>query len=90
LLRHEDGHRDAATTLSPRELDVLRIVTAGWSNKEIADKLGISEGTVKAHLHHVYEKLGVRGRLELTLYARDRGLLSPFPHDAAPKRGVSL
>ena len=43
--------------------------------KEVADKLNISEGTVKIHLHHIYEKLGLDGRLALSLYARDRGLL---------------
>lgn len=78
LLRHEAGYRDAAALLTPRELDVVRMATAGWPNKEIADKLDICEGTVKAHLHHVYEKLGVKGRLELTLYARDKGLFSPL------------
>lgn len=39
----------------------------------IADTLHITEGTVKVHLHNIYEKLGVEGRVELTLYARDHG-----------------
>jgi DNA-binding NarL/FixJ family response regulator len=85
FLRHEAEYRDAAALLTPREIDVVRMVTSGWPNKEIADKLAISEGTVKAHLHHVYDKIGVKGRLELAMYARDKGLFSPlFP--GAPRR----
>ena len=80
LLRHEAGYRDAAVLLSHRELEVIKMVAAGLSNKEIAGQLSVCDGTVKVHLHHVYRKLGVRGRLELALYAHDRGLFSPlFP-----------
>lgn len=78
LLRHEVGLNDVSALLSRRELEVVRMVISGRSNREIANKLNISHGTVKVHLHHVYEKLNVRGRLELTLYARDKGLLSPL------------
>lgn len=80
LLRQAASEREVAKRLTRRELDVLRMAVGGESNKEIADKLTVSEGTVKAHLHHVYEKLGVKGRLELVLYAHDTGLLShSFP-----------
>jgi DNA-binding NarL/FixJ family response regulator len=65
FLQEETGFREAAAPLTRREIDVVRMVISGRPNKEIADKLAISEGTVKAHLHHVYEKLGVKGRLEL-------------------------
>jgi len=41
----------------------------------IADRLSISEGTVKVHLHNIYEKLGVDGRLELVLFAQQKGLI---------------
>ncbi len=82
LLRHEVSVHDVSALLSRRELEVVRMVTSCGSNKEIADKLNISRGTVRVHLHHVYEKLGVRSRLELTLYARDKGLLSPLPDRA--------
>jgi DNA-binding NarL/FixJ family response regulator len=51
------------------------MVARGESNKGIANTLRVGESTVKAHIHHVYEKLGVRGRLELVLAARDKGLL---------------
>jgi DNA-binding NarL/FixJ family response regulator len=77
LLRNEVGYRDVAAKLSSRELEVVRVSASGRSNREIADTLSIAEGTVKMHLHHIYEKLGVKGRLELMLYAQDKGLFSP-------------
>lgn len=77
LLRHEAGDRDVAALLTPRERDIVRMATAGWPNKDIGHKLAIREGTVKAHLHHVYEKLGIKGRIELVLYVRDKGLFPP-------------
>lgn len=55
--------------LSTRELEVVRCVAMGLRNKEVADKLGVSEATVKNHLTSVYSKLGVSDRLELILYA---------------------
>jgi len=61
--------------LTPRELDVLRLVAAGKSNREIGEKLFISEGTVKVHLHNIYEKLGIDGRLALLRFAQDKGLV---------------
>jgi DNA-binding NarL/FixJ family response regulator len=70
------GLSETVDRLTPRELQILRMVARGDSNKEIANTLRVGEGTVKAHIHHVYEKLGVRGRLELVLAARDKGLLS--------------
>lgn len=53
--------------LSEREVQVARLVAAGSSNKEIADQLVITERTVKAHLTAIFEKLGVRDRLQLSL-----------------------
>lgn len=60
--------------LTPRETDVVRELARGRRNKEIARDLGISEGTVKMHLHNLYEKLGVSSRTELAVMVRDRGL----------------
>ena len=51
--------------LTPREGEVVRMTAAGLRNQDIAARLGISEGTVKQHLHKVYDKLGVNGRPEL-------------------------
>lgn len=58
---------NAWALLSAREVQVARAVSAGRSNKEVADKMFISERTVKAHLGAIFEKLGVRDRLQLVL-----------------------
>lgn len=60
--------------LTPRERDVVRQVAQGQRNKEIARSLGITEGTVKMHLHNLYEKLNVSSRTELALLAKEQGL----------------
>lgn len=65
----------SAPQLTPRELEIVSMVSAGLRNKDIANLLNITEGTVKIHLHSIYEKLQVSGRLELSVYARERGLL---------------
>jgi len=59
--------------LTPREVDVARMVTQGWPNKKIASKLAISEGTAKLHLHHIYQKLNCPGRMALMLYMQKNG-----------------
>jgi DNA-binding NarL/FixJ family response regulator len=59
--------------LTSRELRIVRMVATGLHNREIAEELSITEGTVKVHLHNIYEKLGVTGRVELTIFARDQG-----------------
>jgi len=56
--------------LSPRELEILELLCAGFPNKEIADRLGLSDGTVRWHLRHVYNKLHVRSRMEAALKFR--------------------
>jgi DNA-binding NarL/FixJ family response regulator len=63
-------------TLTPRELEILRIVVAGGSNAEIARELWITQPTVKFHLRNVYRKLGVGNRTEACHYAHMRGLLA--------------
>ena len=57
------------TVLSTREREVVGLVCQGFRNKEIAEKMFISEQTVKNHLHNIFDKLGVSDRLELALYA---------------------
>ena len=64
-----------ADALTPREVGMIRMVAQGLRNKAIGERLTISEGTVKVHLHNIYEKLGVDGRLELVLCAPQRGSL---------------
>jgi DNA-binding NarL/FixJ family response regulator len=75
LLGRERGLREAARLLTPREMEILRMVAQGLRNRAIAEKLFITEGTVKVHLHNIYEKVGVDGRVELTLYAQEKGLV---------------
>jgi LuxR family maltose regulon positive regulatory protein len=60
--------------LSEREIEVLRLVTSGMSNREIAAKLFISAGTAKTHIHHLCGKLGVRNRTEAAMKAKELGL----------------
>ncbi|WP_040695789.1 response regulator [Nocardia vinacea] len=67
--------RRADTTLSPREIEVLRLVADGSSNREIAKELFLSETTVKSHLVHIYAKLGVRSRTSAVARAREQGTL---------------
>jgi DNA-binding NarL/FixJ family response regulator len=62
-------------TLSPRELEVLQLVGQGHSNPDIARRLFLSEATVKTHLLHVFEKLGVNDRTRAVTLAMERGLL---------------
>src|SRR5437879_295641 len=61
--------------LTSRELEVLNLMVAGNSNKEIGTALGVSEGTIKAHVNRVLEKLGVSGRTEATAVALKRGIV---------------
>jgi DNA-binding NarL/FixJ family response regulator len=56
--------------LSPREREILELLAQGFPNKEIADRVGVSDGTVRWHLRHVYEKLHVRSRTEAALKFR--------------------
>src|SRR5215472_18467453 len=53
--------------LSPREQEILELLSAGFANKEIAERVGVSDGTVRWHLRHVYHKLHVRSRTEAAL-----------------------
>jgi DNA-binding NarL/FixJ family response regulator len=67
---------DLEEPLSPREYEILKLVATGVSNKEIADRLVISEGTVKNHLSSILSKLGVKDRLQAVLKARELKILA--------------
>jgi DNA-binding NarL/FixJ family response regulator len=67
-----------AADLTPRELEILRLVAAGKSNSRIAAELWVAEQTVKFHLSNIYRKLGVANRTEAGHYAHVNGLLSPI------------
>lgn len=75
LLRRDEESRDAEPSLTPRELEIVRRVARGLRNRTIAEELLISEGTVKIHLHNIYQKLEVNGRGELAFHARSKGLV---------------
>jgi len=75
LMAHHQRPRDA---LTERELEVLRRVAGGASNKAIAAQLGITEPTVKAHLVHVFEKLGADSRTAAVRVALERGLIDLY------------
>lgn len=75
VLDRESAERAIGEMLTPREIEIVRMIAQGLRNKIIADRLRISEGTVKVHLHNIYEKLGVDGRLALMLDAQQRGLI---------------
>ena len=74
LMHRERGREQVSRLLTPREVDVARMVTEGWPNKKIASKLAISEGTAKLHLHHIYQKLNCPGRMALLLYMQQHGM----------------
>lgn len=74
LVRREDAAREAERQLTPRELEIVKLAASGARNRDIAERLSISEGTVKIHFHNVYEKLGIDSRVALAMWARDQGL----------------
>ncbi len=62
--------------LSPREREVATLVARGLSNKEVARELGLSSGTVKIHLHNIFQKLGAKSRYGLIGQAISRGVIA--------------
>lgn len=75
LLAGEESREKAREALTPREIDIARMIALGIGNREVGEKLFISEGTVKTHLHTIYEKLGIKGRVQLANWAREHGLV---------------
>jgi RNA polymerase sigma factor (sigma-70 family) len=75
LVKHETTIRQLARGLTPRETEIVRLAIKGVPTKEIAARLAVQQGTVKVHLHNIYEKLQVDGRLGLILFARRHGLM---------------
>jgi DNA-binding NarL/FixJ family response regulator len=75
LLERRAGEAAAARVLTPRELQMVRMAAGGLRNKEMSQRLAISEGTVKIHLHHIYRKLKVENRVQLILCAQSKKLV---------------
>ncbi|MEJ7584642.1 MAG: response regulator transcription factor [Acidimicrobiales bacterium] len=69
--------RSALSTLTEREREVLRLIGRGSTNVEIAQRLGISEGTVKSHIGHIFTKLDLRDRAAAIVFGFDHGLVEP-------------
>jgi two-component system NarL family response regulator len=69
------AHRDAAPSLSPRELTILELIARGLSNKEIQSSLSIAEGTLRNHLKRIYDKFGVTDRTQAALIGIKRGMI---------------
>lgn len=79
LLRRwvDDGGRSQADGLTPRELEVIKLIAEAHTNREIAETLKLAEKTVESHRANVLAKLGMRDRVELARYAIRRGLVEP-------------
>ena len=74
FLERENSAHGASKVLTTREMESVRMVAQGLRNKVIAERLSITEGTVKVHLHNIYDKFGIDGRLELLLVAKEKGI----------------
>lgn len=73
-LERDTAQRRARELLTPRELDLVKIVALGLRNQAVAERLHIQEGTVRIHLHNIYQKLGLDGRGVLIAFALQNGL----------------
>ena len=78
LLREwEEGTAEADDSLTPRELEVVKLIAEAHTNRQIADTLMLSEKTVESHRANLLAKLGMRDRVQLVRYAIRRGLIEP-------------
>jgi DNA-binding NarL/FixJ family response regulator len=71
---------NALTVLTDRERQIMRLVSEGLSNKEIGRRLNISDGTIKQHLHHIYQKLEISNRTVLAALAVTQNRGTSVPH----------
>jgi len=71
------GRADKTFGLTPREMEIVATIVAGYTNRDIAKKFSLSEDTVKHHLTHIFDKLGVSNRVELAMFAVNHRLIFP-------------
>ncbi len=71
------GRAEKSFGLTPRELEIVTAIVAGYTNRDIAKKFSLSEDTVKHHLTHIFDKLGVSNRVELAMFAVNHRLAFP-------------
>jgi len=74
MLDQQEKREKVSTSLTRREIEIVTMVAKGLGNRDIGEALFISEATVKTHLHSIYEKTAVKGRMQLAAYAREHGL----------------
>ena len=85
LISNTDGPNppaDKLQPLTPRERQITQLVCTGLSNKQIARRLDLTEGTVKIHLHNVYVKMAIPNRIMLAMLALNAGVTAPLSHQA--------
>lgn len=75
LQTRETALREMSELLTGREMQVLQMMVGGARTRDVAGRLAVSEGTLKVHLHHIYQKLNVTGRDGLIAFARAKGLV---------------
>jgi DNA-binding NarL/FixJ family response regulator len=73
----QEGRNEPQDPLTPRELEVVKLIAEAFTNRQIADTLQLSEKTVESHRSNLFAKLGMRDRVELVRYAIRRGLVEP-------------
>jgi DNA-binding NarL/FixJ family response regulator len=79
--------RKEASRLTPREKEVVRLICRGFRNKQIAENLHITPGTVKVHLMHIFEKTGLKDRLALAVHGRELAGVEPMAGASAASEG---
>jgi DNA-binding NarL/FixJ family response regulator len=77
MARVRSGDAVPDDPLSPREVEVVKLIAEGYTGKQIAEELVLAEKTVERHRSNILEKLGLADRVELTRYAIRRGLIEP-------------
>lgn len=76
MLANEILLPDIPVSLSPREIDILRLIAQGYSNQEICQQLSLGDMTVKVHVRHILSKLNLASRTQAAIYAMRIGLVT--------------